>query len=590
MLNEIRGRFTILYGTQTGNAADVADRLGRKARRLRFGVKIFDLNDYPIHQLIQEHLVVFVCSTTGQGECPDGMVQFWKFLLRKQLPRNSLSNVSFCVVGLGDSSYEKFNVVAKRLNKRLLQLGATELLPTVLGDDQHELGYDAAIDPWIPKFFDKLSTVFPPVLGQAPLNDDILLPPYYRSSFVENTNRTDTQISDFFDPSYKQTLVKLKSNVRITSPSHFQEVRQIIFDLKETDIKYKPGDVAVLWPKNQPDKVEDFLALLDIPADSPFILHPNDSETSLPPGLPEFLTLRECATSYWDIQSIPRRSFFDLLWYFSKSELEREKLQEFTTAEGQEELYSYCNRPRRTILEVLHDFPDSTPHIPLDYLFDLIPRIRPRFFSIASSLEYHCNELHLLVAVVKYKTRLHEPRQGLCSTWLSKLDPSNNSIVPLSVKSGSISLPPDSHPLIMVGPGTGCAPFRGFIQEHVTHGIKENYFFFGCRNKAGDFFCSEEWQSFVGKGLLKLFVAFSRDQEEKVYVQHKMLEQSALLWDLISAKGAWMYIAGNSKMPQDVKSALLTIIGEQGNLDSESSKKYLCNLEAQKRLQIEAWS
>lgn len=358
-----------------------------------------------------------------------------------------------------------------------------------------------------------------------------------------------------------------------------------------TDIKYRPGDVAVLFPKNQPDKVDDFLLLLNIPADKPFILEPNDPETLLPAGLPEFLTLRECATSYWDIQSIPRRSFFDLLWYFSQSDLEREKLQEFTTAEGQEELYSYCNRPRRTILEVLQDFPNSTPHIPLDYLFDLIPCIRSRSFSIASSLEYHRNELHLLVAVVRYQTRLHEPRQGLCSTWLSKLDPSSNPVIPLSVKNGSIVLPPDSHPLIMVGPGTGCAPFRGFIQERVTQGIKENYFFFGCRNKAGDFFCSEEWQSFVDKGLLKFFVAFSRDQAEKVYVQHKMVEQSSLLWDLISIKGAWVYIAGNAKqMPQDVKNALLTIFREQGNLDSESSKKYLNNLEAQKRLQIEAWS
>ena len=242
------------------------------------------------------------------------------------------------------------------------------------------------------------------------------------------------------------------------------------------------------------------------------------------------------------------RYFWELLSHFTTSDLEREKLLEFCSPEGQDELYSYCHRPRRTIVEILGDFPQTTQNIDLNYLYDLIQPLQPRAFSIASSQRVDASQLQLLMAVVRYKSKLVKPREGVCSTWLSRLNPKVDTSVkvPVWVKKGTISFPSNNNncPVIMVGPGTGVAPFRNFIQERVSNNIGGNVLFFGCRNKAADFLCEREWQGYVDRGLLKLFVAFSRDQEDKQYVQHLIEEKAALVWDLVHHSGAYFYVAG----------------------------------------------
>lgn len=235
--------------------------------------------------------------------------------------------------------------------------------------------------------------------------------------------------------------------------------------------------------------------------------------------------------------------------HFTKSDLEKEKLLEFCTPEGQEELYSYCHRPRRTILEILGDFPHTTPYIPINYLFDLIQPLQPRAFSIASSQLAKRNEIDLLMAVVKYKTKMFKPRTGVCSTWLSSLDPGKKKeLIPVWIKKGTITLPPreTNVPLIMIGPGTGVAPFRNFVLERISRGVGLNYLFFGCRNEKMDYFFQDEWKSYCDKGQLTVIPAFSRDQDDKVYVQHKIKEHAALVWQLIDKQGAYIYVAGKA--------------------------------------------
>ncbi|GFY68700.1 NADPH-dependent diflavin oxidoreductase 1 [Trichonephila inaurata madagascariensis] len=575
----------ILFGTQTGNSEDVADRIGRFVTRMNGKAQVVNLGDYPVTNLVNESIVIFVCSTTGNGEFPDNMKSFWKFMLRKGLPSNSLCHIKFSVFGLGDSSYDKFNVVAKKLNKRLLQLGALELIPLTLGDDQHELGYDAALDPWLLKLKDVLKNICN--LSDSYIPDNIPLPPRYTVKFCESssTNSVNFEVCNRND---SFPLATLKKNQRVTPEDHFQSVHLLEFEIDQ-NVHYEPGDVAVVWPENPLEEVEDFLALLNVPLDTIFTLQPTDADVPLPKMSTFPCTVRQCATTYFDIMSIPRRSFFEIFRHFSQDELEKEKLEEFTTAAGQEELYDYCNRPRRNILEVLKDFPHSTPHVPFEYFFDMIPSIRPRSFSIASSLRAHPQEFHLLVAVVQYKTRLRKPRLGLCSNWITKLKPGCS--IPFSTKKGSITLLESPVPIILVGPGTGVAPFRSFVEERALKGIGDNYLFFGCRNKAKDFFFSEEWQKLCEKNILKIFTAFSRDQEDKIYVQHRIAENGPLMWDLIQNKKASIYVAGNAKqMPQGVKDAFLEIITKEGGLTQEEAVKYLLSLENVKRYQMETWA
>lgn len=235
----------------------------------------------------------------------------------------------------------------------------------------------------------------------------------------------------------------------------------------------------------------------------------------VPDYLRDCRSLRCLATQYWDLSAIPRPRTFALLAMNCKNELEKEKLEEFATAQDQDALFKYANRPRRTTLEVLRDFPHATAALQLETLLELFSVIRPRSFSIASSIK--SGRLELLVAVVEYKTILSEPRLGLCSNWLKGLEP--GTVVYAWLKKGTMRLPePRNVPLVMVGPGTGLAPFRSILQEKQLTGqgsSVKDVLIFGCRNESNDFHCKEDLQKWHNQLSIHLITAFSRDQEEK---------------------------------------------------------------------------
>lgn len=237
-------KLLVLYGSQTGTAQDVAERIGREGKRRHFSVKVCDLDSYNVSSLIEEPLVVFVCSTTGQGDPPDNMRMFWRFILRKNLPSSSLTCVKFATIGLGDSSYQKFNVVAKKLHKRLVQLGGTPLQPICLGDDQHEIGPDAAVDPWLVTFWEKVLALYPLLPGQQIIKADVLPPSKYKVFFLDENHENNTQPETLendlnCDPdssavpnSMNPYHASILSNERVTATDHWQDVRLVTFDIK----------------------------------------------------------------------------------------------------------------------------------------------------------------------------------------------------------------------------------------------------------------------------------------------------------------------------------------------------------------------
>ncbi|XP_011904265.1 PREDICTED: NADPH-dependent diflavin oxidoreductase 1 isoform X3 [Cercocebus atys] len=544
-------QFLVLFGSQTGTAQDVSERLGREARRRRLGCRVQALDSYPVVNLINEPLVIFVCATTGQGDPPDNMKNFWRFIFRKNLPTTALCQMEFAVLGLGDSSYTKFNFVAKKLHRRLLQLGGSALLPVCLGDDQHELGPDAAVDPWLRDLWDRVLGLLPPPPDLAEIPPGVPLPSKFTLLFLQEAPSTGSEGQRVAHPGSQEPpseskpfLAPMISNQRVTGPSHFQDVRLIEFDISGSGISFAAGDVVLIQPSNSAAHVQQFCQVLGLDPDQLFTLQPREPDVSCPTRLPQPCSMRHLVSHYLDIASVPRRSFFELLACLSLHELEREKLLEFSSAQGQEELFEYCNRPRRTILEVLCDFPHTAAAIPPDYLLDLIPAIRPRAFSIASSMLAHPSRLQILVAVVQFQTRLKEPRRGLCSSWLASLDP-----------------------------GQG------------------NFLFFGCRWRDQDFYWEAEWQELETRDCLTLVPAFSREQEQKVYVQHRLRELGSLVWELLDRQGAYFYLAGNAKsMPADVSEALMSIFQEDGGLCSPDAAAYLARLQRTQRFQTETWA
>nr|CAG8461794.1 1193_t:CDS:10 [Entrophospora candida] len=497
-------KILILYGSQTGFAQDVAERITRQAKRRHFRARNFAMDSYNRDNLINEELVIFVCSTTGQGDEPDNMKKFWKFLLRKNLPKDILNQMKFTVFGLGDSSYVKYNWPAKKLYKRLLQLGAESIYPRGEGDDQHYLGIDGMLDPWLRGLWKVLMDLYPLPPNLKIIPDDVLYP---------------------YLIIYKET------------NDHFQDVRHIELEVNDSELKYQPGDVVIIHPKNSVKEVDEFIKMMDWSdiADDPFILIPNDEDKIIPSHWGTSLTLRKMFEEYLDIFSTPRRSFFEFLSFFTTDADHTEKLKEFCSAEGQDDLYAYSQRVRRTIVEVLYDF--SSAKIPIDYIPDIFPELLPRQFSISSSLKFHPKKIHLTVAVVNYKTRLQKPRQGVCTKWLSTLE--LETLIPIRITRGTMRLPTSiSTPIILIGPGTGIAVMRTFLQERISEGATENYLIFGCRNREKDYYYKEEWKQYVDNNQLKkIFVAFSRDQDKKVYVQDIIRENSQLFWEIVYERG-----------------------------------------------------
>ncbi|VVC36307.1 Riboflavin synthase-like beta-barrel,Flavoprotein pyridine nucleotide cytochrome [Cinara cedri] len=592
-------RLLILYGSQTGCAQEVAERIWRESKWLYYNGPIVAMDDYPIEKLIFEKKIIFVCSTTGQGDQPDNMKITWKFLLRKNLPSNSLKNVEFAVLGLGDSSYVKFNHVAKKLYRRLIQLGGKPVCNIGLADDQHDIGAFAVIDPWINNLWNVLTEIHSLADGLIPIDRNTLPPPKWNVHSSKDTVHIDERLpnNDLFRTN--SSIVTCLSNTKTTAENHFQDVRLLKFECTDQNVKYFPGDVLMVRPVNSEKSVNNFFDLFKenkkMKLDPTTILSvtQRSNDMPVPYNLCKPFTLFQCAKYYWDLNIIPNRYTFQLLSYFTDSELEKEKLQEFTTPEGQEELYNYCNRPRRTILEVLTDFPHATANLSLEYLFEIFSSIRPRAFSIASAPSVHINEIHLLVAVVTYKTKLLTKRIGLCSTWLSSLKCDDK--IPVWIQKGSFKFP-YSHSChsIMIGPGTGVAPFRSFVHESIVKGYgdaKTLYLYFGARNRYGDFHFVNDWEKLVANGKLSLFTAFSRDQDHKIYVQHILEQKEEELYKLLSSKECYVFVAGNAKnMPTAVKDVFIKIFEKFENLSNTESIDTLEIMESKGFYQTETWN
>ncbi|RMX46189.1 hypothetical protein pdam_00007846 [Pocillopora damicornis] len=488
-------RLSVLYGSQTGTAQEVAERIGREAKRRYLSASVLALDDYNVMKLIEEELAIFVCATTGQGDEPDNMKKFWRFILRRNLPVNSLSGLSFAVLGLGDSSYPKFNFIAKKLNKRLIQLGGRELQRVGLADDQHDLGPDAVVDLWLQQLWEKMLRIHPLPAGKDIISANVRPHSRFKVIFVDTSNHVTEDTNKACESSLIENGVmsdsspsrrhpfnaQLISNNRVTSPDHWQDVRLVQFDIKGSGISHSPGDVLMVQPSNLPDVVQEFMNLLSLEPEKMFCLEQNDPDLPVPHQLPQPCSIKHLVEHYLDIQGVPRRYFFELLSHFTSSELEKEKLQEFCSAEGQTE----------------------KDHIG----------------------------------------------------------------------------------------GTGCAPFRSLIEERVSQSAGDCVLFFGCRNSNKDFFFQDQWGPLVENGSLQLFTAFSRDQEDKIYVQHRLLEHSFLVWDLLVNKQGWFYIAGNSqKMPTDVTDALLEIFMKEGKMDRPNAEEFHKKLESTRHLQSETWS
>ncbi|XP_072961674.1 NADPH-dependent diflavin oxidoreductase 1 isoform X1 [Typha angustifolia] len=623
-------RLLVLYASQSGNAMDVAERVGREAERGGCpAVEVVSMDHFDASGLADELVVIFVVSTTGQGDPPDSMKRFWRFLLQRNLSQKWLEGLRYAVFGLGDSGYQKYNFAAKKLDRRLLDLGAEPVIEKGLGDDQHPSGYEGTLDPWLLSLWRVLNQIYPSIL---PSISDILHPDHRTlesSKFqviYHSANEVQQQVSDMSDPEdfakvierahlmspalqchddeKPQYMLTVVANKRLTKEGDDRDVRHFELESSSSVIDYQIGDALEVLPSQNPISVDAIIQRCNLNPDCYITIQPRDTEKeSLDPhvnGTVRPIKLRSFVALAMDIASAsPRRYFFEVMSFYAAAEHEKEKLEYFASPEGRDDLYQYNQKEHRTVLEVLEDFPSV--QMPFEWLVQLVPPLKRRAFSISSSPLAHPSQVHLTVSIVSWTTPFKRKRQGLCSTWLAGLDPHEGILIPSWIHRGSLPPPPPTLPLILVGPGTGCAPFRAFVEERAIQSMSQStspiLFFFGCRNRESDFLYKEFWLSHAqDHGILSaekgggFFVAFSRDQPKKIYVQHKIREESTRIWSLLNA-GAAIYIAGSStKMPADVTKALEEVISKESGMSKESASRWLRAQERTGRFNIETWS
>lgn len=513
----------VLWASQTGTAEEVAARL---ARRLGDS-QLVNMDDVPLSRLASARDVLVVTSTFGDGGPPDNGAAFWDRLGAPDAP--PLSGVRYAVLGIGDRSYSDFCGHAKSIDGRLAALGACKLLDRVDCE-----AYDSApMSQWADDVAD--------ALGAAGPSDSVVDEPFTRTRPIH---------------------AKLCRNSVLTAPLSTKEVRQFGFDVSEFDIDYAVGDSLGVWGTNSRDVVDAWLAATGLVG----------NETVEVDG--DRRHLREALTRSYDICRVTP----DLLRFVAENCSGREVAKMLRAPS--ERLKKWL--AGRNGLDIVEQFYVRAE--PSQWQ-EVLVRLTPRNYSISSSPLVSPHEVQLTVSVVRYRGTRGVQHGGVCSTYLA--DRAHSAPVPVFLQRSPHFRPPAdaATPMIMVGPGTGIAPFRGFLQERRALGhTGRNWLFFGEQRRAENYYYRDDFEDMVRDGFLtRLDLAFSRDQDERVYVQHKMLDYGADVWRWLD-EGAHFYVCGDaSRMARDVDAALTAIIKAHGGMSEEAAHHYKRMLVADKR-------
>ncbi|MCM3764731.1 assimilatory sulfite reductase (NADPH) flavoprotein subunit [Neobacillus niacini] len=534
---------TVLYGSQTGNSKGLAKKTAAALEGSGVQVTVSSMSDFKPNNLKKVQNLLIIVSTHGEGEPPDSAKTFHEFLHSKRAPK--LDGVQFSVLALGDSSYEFFCQTGKDFDKRLEELGGTRLYPRFDCD----VDFDEPAAEWLHGVLGGLSEV----QGGA------------GAAIPAASVKAEESVYSRSNPFHAEVL----ENINLNGRGSNKETRHLELSLEGSGLVFQPGDSLGIYPENDSTLVEAILAKLTWSGEEPVTVKQGDVRP-----------LKEALLSYYEITVLSKPLLEKIAQLSTNVEL-RELVSNAT------DLKAYIEG--RDLLDLVTDFGPWGENA--QEFVSVLRKIPPRLYSIASSLAANPDEVHLTIGAVRYDAHGRE-RKGVCSTLAAERLEAGDTLPVFIQHNENFKLPENQDvPIIMVGPGTGVAPFRSFMQEREETGASgKSWMFFGDQHFVTDFLYQVEWQKWLMQGVLtKMEVAFSRDQQEKVYVQHRMLQHSKELFQWLE-EGAYLYICGDEKyMAHDVHQTLLEIIEKEGSLTHSQAEEYLAKMQQQKRYQRDVY-
>eukprot|EP00850_Spirogloea_muscicola_P023098 SM000328S12468 [mRNA] locus=s328:29827:33946:- [translate_table: standard] len=577
----------------------------------RVAVRVSDLEEYADDEdrleekLSTECAAVFLTATYGDGEPTDDAARFYKWLLAKVESVGGgtmqlLAGLSYAVFGLGNRQYEHFNAIGKAVDQSLCALGGQRLVELGLGDDDQCIEDD--FTAWRESVWPALDQLFQLAqYASQPLTTKAAALSYTVEIHEKGMPAMDEHVNGVlpYDAHHHFWAPVLEVRELHASKSERSCVH-VDLDLSGSGIRYNPGDHVAIHAENSVEVVEAAAACLGVSLETTFTLSAPEGSDLLQAPSAGPCTLRTALSRHCDLLTPPRKAALVALAEYATDAAEAQRLLHLASPAGKEEYSLWVMNAQRSLLEVLQAFPSAVP--PLGVFFaSICPRLPPRFYSISSSAREDVSRLSVTCAVVKATTPTGRIHRGVCSTWLQEAIPQRTSSigstrVPIFVRTSVFRLPPSPEvPIIMIGPGTGIAPFRGFLQERAAlkrEGAKLGpaLLFYGCRRRDEDYLYQEELTSYLKEGVIgSLHVAFSREEASKIYVQNHLKAEAKHVWTLVM-EGGHIYVCGDAKgMARDVHSALLTIAANQECISSREAEKRIQQLQHEGRYLRDVW-
>lgn len=537
---------TLLYGSETGNAQGLAEIFEERLSNIGHNVTLKAMDDFKPKNLKNVEDLFIITSTQGEGDPPDNAAELHEFIHGRKAPK--LEGVRFSVLALGDQTYEYFCQTGRDFDRKLDELGAERIYDRVDCD----VDYEEDAEKWMANVINAIDTA-----PEGTQNEQIV------SESIKSAKEKKFSKANPYQ-------AEVLENINLNGQGSNKETRHIEFLLDNFGEDYEVGDCLVVLPQNDPALVDLLISTLG--------WDPNDQVQISDEG--DTLGLEEALTTHFEITKLTKPLLINAASFFENEEL-NEKV------EDNEWVQSYIEG--RDLIDLLNDF--ATTELQPENLYQLLRKLPPREYSISSSYEALPDEVHITVGAVRYNSHGRD-RSGVCSVqFAERIQPGDT--VPIYLKRNpNFKFPKEGDtPVIMIGPGTGVAPFRAYMQEREEHGFKGNtWLFFGDQHFTTDFLYQTEWQEWLKDGVLgKMDVAFSRDTDEKVYVQHRIAEHSKEFNEWLQ-NGASIYICGDEKhMAKDVHQAIRNVLVKEQNLSEEDAEVYLKQMKKDKRYQRDVY-